>query len=91
MYHGYECTLMNVANLDLNLLRVFDAVLHEGTVTAAAGRLELTQPAVSNALGRLRALLGDPLFVRTASGISAANSRQTVLSMDFLLLREPRG
>jgi DNA-binding transcriptional LysR family regulator len=60
---------MNVADIDLNLLRVFDAVLHEGTVTAAAGRLELTQPAVSNALARLRSLLGDPLFVRTASGM----------------------
>jgi len=60
---------MNVADLDLNLLRVFDAVLHERTVTAAAGRLRLTQPAVSNALGRLRALFGDPLFVRTASGM----------------------
>src|SRR3954467_5467635 len=62
-------TIMNVADLDLNLLRVFDAVLHEGSVTAAPGRLELTQPAVSNALARLRSLLGDPLFVRTASGM----------------------
>lgn len=60
---------MNVSALDLNLLRVFDAVLHERTVTAAAARLALTQPAVSNALGRLRRLLGDPLFVRTASGM----------------------
>jgi DNA-binding transcriptional LysR family regulator len=64
-------TSMNVQALDLNLLRVFDAVLHERTVTAAAGRLGLTQPAVSNALARLRALLGDPLFVRTASGMEA--------------------
>jgi DNA-binding transcriptional LysR family regulator len=62
---------MNVAELDLNLLRVFDAVLHERSVTAAAARLELTQPAVSNALGRLRALFGDPLFVRTARGMEA--------------------
>jgi len=61
--------VVNVADLDLNLLRVFDAVLHESSVTAAAARLELTQPAVSNALARLRGLLGDPLFVRTASGM----------------------
>jgi DNA-binding transcriptional LysR family regulator len=60
---------MNVADVDLNLLRVFDAVLHEGSVTAAAARLGLTQPAVSNALARLRSLLGDPLFVRSASGM----------------------
>jgi DNA-binding transcriptional LysR family regulator len=62
---------VNVQDLDLNLLRVFDAVLHDRTVTAAAARLRLTQPAVSNALGRLRQLLGDPLFVRTASGMEA--------------------
>ena len=64
-------TSMNLQDVDLNLLRVFDAVLHDRTVTAAAARLGLTQPAVSNALGRLRQLLGDPLFVRTASGMEA--------------------
>ena len=62
---------MNVRDLDLNLLRVFDAVLRERGVTAAAGRLGLTQPAVSNALARLRALFGDALFVRTAAGMDA--------------------
>jgi DNA-binding transcriptional LysR family regulator len=62
---------MNVQDLDLNLLRVFDAVLRERTVTAAAARLRLTQPAVSNALGRLRRLFGDPLFVRTPLGMEA--------------------
>src|SRR2546429_3359865 len=56
---------MNVRDVDLNLLRVFDAVLRERGVTPAAARLGLTQPAVSNALARLRALLGDALFVRT--------------------------
>jgi DNA-binding transcriptional LysR family regulator len=62
---------MNVQDIDLNLLRVFDAVLQERSVTAAAGRLGLTQPAVSNALARLRALLGDALFVRTPVGMEA--------------------
>src|SRR3954471_4290279 len=88
---------MNVADLDLNLLRVFDAVLHEGTVTAAAGRLELTQPAVSNALARLRALLGDPLFVRTASGMEptpfargvAEPVRQALALLDSALAHGP--
>ena len=60
---------MNVADLDLNLLRVFDAVLQQRSVTAAAARLGLTQPAVSNALARLRALFGDALFVRTPAGV----------------------
>src|SRR5499426_1517814 len=64
-------TIMNVQDVDLNLLRVFDAVLHEGGVTPAAARLELTQPAVSNALARLRKLFGDPLFVRTPTGMDA--------------------
>lgn len=63
---------MNVQDVDLNLLRVFDAVLGERSVTAAAARLGLTQPAVSNALSRLRALFGDPLFVRTPAGMDAS-------------------
>jgi DNA-binding transcriptional LysR family regulator len=60
---------MNVSELDLNLLRAFDAVLREGSVTAAAERLGLSQPAMSNALSRLRRLLGDPLFMRTPGGM----------------------
>ena len=62
-------TSMNVQDVDLNLLRVFDAVLRDKGVTSAAGRLGLTQPAVSNALARLRAAFGDALFVRTAAGM----------------------
>ena len=62
---------MNVQDIDLNLLRVFDAVLRERGVTPAAARLGLTQPAVSNALARLRAVFGDALFVRTATGMDA--------------------
>jgi DNA-binding transcriptional LysR family regulator len=62
---------MNVQDIDLNLLRVFDAVLRERGVTPAAARLGLTQPAVSNALARLRGLFGDALFVRTPAGMDA--------------------
>jgi DNA-binding transcriptional LysR family regulator len=54
----------SVASLDLNLLRVFEVVFEERSITAAARALHLTQPAVSNALGRLRQHLDDPLFVR---------------------------
>jgi len=71
MYCMVLITNMNVRDLDLNLLRVFDAVLSERGVTPAAARLGLTQPAVSNALARLRALFGDALFVRTAAGMDA--------------------
>ena len=62
---------MNVGDLDLNLLRVFDAVLRDRSVTAAARHLRLTQPAVSNALARLRAVFEDALFVRTSAGMDA--------------------
>jgi DNA-binding transcriptional LysR family regulator len=51
--------------IDLNLLVALDAMLGEGSVTKAARRLGVTQSAMSHALGRLRALLDDPLFVRT--------------------------
>ena len=60
---------MNVRDVDLNLLRVFDAVLRSRSVTAAAAQLELTQPAASNALARLRAVFGDALFLRTSQGM----------------------
>jgi DNA-binding transcriptional LysR family regulator len=62
-------TVVNVQAVDLNLLRVFDAVLRDRSVTAASSHLGLTQPAVSNALARLRALFDDPLFLRTVSGM----------------------
>ena len=62
---------MNVAGLDLNLLRVFDTVLRDRSVTTAAKHLRLTQPAVSNALARLRAQFEDALFVRTPGGMDA--------------------
>ena len=60
---------MNPKELDLNLLRVFDAILRLRSVTAAGEELGLTQAGVSNALARLRGLLGDPLFVRTPRGM----------------------
>ena len=51
-------------HLDLNLLRVFDVLMEERNVTAAARRLNITQPSASNALDRLRDSLNDPLLVR---------------------------
>ncbi|TFW05456.1 LysR family transcriptional regulator [Oxalobacteraceae bacterium OM1] len=60
---------MSFLTLDLNLLRVFDAVMTEQNLTRAASRLAMTQPAVSNALRRLREALGDELLIRTAHGV----------------------
>jgi DNA-binding transcriptional LysR family regulator len=60
---------INFKTLDLNLLRVFDAVMAEGNLTRAANVLALTQPAASHALKRLHEALDETLFVRTASGL----------------------
>ena len=60
---------MNFRTLDLNLLRVFDAVMAEGSLTRAAERLAMTQPAASHALKRLHVAVGEELFHRTAFGM----------------------
>jgi len=62
--------VMNFKNLDLNLLRVFNEVMTERHLTRAATKLSLTQPAVSNALRRLRESLGDDLLRRSGSGLA---------------------
>lgn len=59
----------NFRTLDLNLLRVFDAVMAEGSLTRAGAALAMTQPAVSHALRRLRESLGEDLFHRTTHGV----------------------
>ncbi|MBT2299505.1 LysR family transcriptional regulator [Variovorax paradoxus] len=60
---------VNFRTLDLNLLRVFDEVMAERNLTRAARNLSITQPAVSNALRRLRETLGDELVRRSGSGV----------------------
>jgi len=60
---------MNIEKLDLNLLRVFDAVYRERNLSRAAGRLGLSQPGISQALSRLRQHTGDALFIRQAHGV----------------------
>lgn len=61
---------MNFRTLDLNLLRVFDALMAEGSLTRAAQELAITQPAASHALKRLHAAVGESLFVRNATGMT---------------------
>ena len=60
---------LNFRTLDLNLLRVFDEVMAERSLTRAAQNLAMTQPAVSNALRRLRGVLGDELVRRSGYGV----------------------
>ena len=55
---------MHLSNVDLNLFVVFDTIYAEGGITRASKRLNLSQPAISHALGRLRQMFDDPLFVR---------------------------
>ena len=61
---------MSLSKTDLNLFLVFDAVYEERNLTRAARLLHITQPAVSNALKRLRLAFNDPLFVRMPRGVA---------------------
>ena len=69
---------MNFRTLDLNLLRVFDVVMTERQVTRAAERLAMTQPAVSNALRRLRESMGEDLFVPSATGVTPTRQAEAL-------------
>ena len=60
---------MDIRAVDLNLLKAFDALMNERAVTRSAGRIGLSQPAMSHALSRLRGLFADDLFVRTATNM----------------------
>jgi DNA-binding transcriptional LysR family regulator len=60
---------MNIRDLDLNLLRLFDAVWRSGSVSLAAQQLGMSQPAASQGLARLRGMLGDALFERSGAGV----------------------
>lgn len=87
---------MNLQSFDLNLLKVLDALLRDASTTRAGERIGLSQPAVSAALGRLRAAFGDPLFVRdgqalrpTEFALSLAAPLQHLLEDTNRLLARP--
>ncbi|NQV54536.1 MAG: LysR family transcriptional regulator [Rhodospirillales bacterium] len=69
---------MNLANVDLNLLKVLDILLEERNVTKAGERLGRSQSGVSNALNRLRDLLDDPLLVRGNGGLDLTARSETL-------------
>lgn len=69
---------MNFAAFDLNLLRVFDALMRERSVTRAGEQIGLSQPAVSQALSRLRSLLDDQLFVRRGTEMTPTPRAETI-------------
>ncbi|WP_027896163.1 LysR family transcriptional regulator [Zestomonas thermotolerans] len=70
---------MSLNKVDLNLFVVFDAIYTEGNLTRAGQIVGITQPAVSNALARLRETFNDPLFVRTAQGMVPTPMAQNII------------
>ncbi|SDC00797.1 LysR family transcriptional regulator [Acinetobacter boissieri] len=87
----------DLRNIDLNLLKTLDALLDERSVTAAAKRLSLTQPAVSSMLTRLRECFNDPLFIRNQRGITPTIRAQSLalpikkILCDVSVLMQPSG
>ena len=71
---------MNLSKVDLNLFIVFDAIYTEANLTRAGQIVGITQPAVSNALARLRDTFNDPLFVRTAQGMVPTPMAQNIIT-----------
>ena len=71
---------MNIKAFDLNLLLAFESLMIERNVTRAASRSGLSQPAMSNALARLRRTFNDPLLVRTSEGMKPTPVAQSLIS-----------
>jgi DNA-binding transcriptional LysR family regulator len=71
---------VNLKNVDLNLLVIFEAVYSTGNISRAADRLSMSQPAVSNALARLRELMDDPLFVRAPRGVEPTSKTREMIN-----------
>src|SRR3954470_4470493 len=68
-WRSFAGAIMSIGRMDLNLLKVFEAIYEERNLLLAGKRLNLTQSAVSHALARLRELVGDELFMRTGKGM----------------------
>ncbi len=71
---------INLRSIDLNLLTVFDAVMESGKLSIAAQTLGMTQPAVSNAVARLRLTFSDELFVRSRYGMTPTPKAQELIN-----------
>jgi DNA-binding transcriptional LysR family regulator len=82
---------MNLQAIDLNLLVAFEALMDERHVTRAARRVGLSQPAMSNALTRLRRTFDDPLLVRTPSGMTPTPAAQALIEAVRAALGHLRG
>ena len=78
---------MHISQVDLNLFTVFDAIYTEGSVTRASLQLNLTQPAISHALARLRLIFDDPLFVRQGHAMVSTPLARSIIEPVRLALR----
>ena len=90
-YDMISIRAMDIRAVDLNLLKAFDALLGERAVTRAAGRIGLSQPAMSHALSRLRSLFGDDLFVRTPAGMEPTARAREIAPLISARDRADRG
>jgi DNA-binding transcriptional LysR family regulator len=81
---------VNLASLDLNLFLVFEALMNERNVTCAGRAVGLSQPAMSNALARLRRIFNDQLFIRTSGGMLPTSSAQSLFTAIGPALKEMR-
>ena len=72
--------MAQLSRVDLNLFVIFDAIYTEGGVTEAARQLNLSQPAISHALARLRDTFGDPLFVRQGRGLAPTPAARQMIA-----------
>ena len=70
---------MHISRVDLNLFIVFEAIYTEGSVTRASQQLNLTQPAISHALNRLRGMFDDPLFVRQGNSMVSTPLARSII------------
>lgn len=82
---------MNIQTIDLNLIVAFEALMEERNVTRAAKRIGLSQPAMSNALSRLRRTFDDPLLVRTPGGMTPTPAAQALIDAVHKALTHLRG
>ena len=79
---------MKISSFDLNLFVIMNAIYTEGSLTKAAEVVGITQPAVSNALARLRERFNDDLFVRTGTGMVPTHKTEHMIN-DCLLYTSP--
>ena len=81
---------MKISSFDLNLFVIMNSIYTEGSLTKAAEVVGITQPAVSNALSRLREKFNDDLFVRTGSGMVPTQKTENIIDISYSIDNEKK-